>query len=254
MATAFSSSTVTPRVVEPATWAAARSSRAKRTSSVTKARLHRFILAAPFIMTLRGSSTAFRDRRGFFRSRLCSPRMTTHVKENFADSGHADPVSRTLRKACRRRDPLFLAVMPLPPLASDLTRNGRVVALPNRRAVGQSDSRLRKDNTHIGDARFTDMVHRHGRGRHGQPGTAGADAARARGHDARGLRLVPWEYHRGTRDPLMLTRLEATTAEMARRSTIFSRQPTRRSKSFWNVLPPIMCPRLRSARAPVPRP
>src|SRR5215468_10293038 len=34
----------------------------------------------------------------------------------------------------------------------------------------------------------------------GQPGTAGADAARARGHDARGLRLVPWQYRRGTRD------------------------------------------------------
>ena len=48
--------------------------------------------------------------------------------------------------------------MPLPPLASDLTRNGRVVALPNLRAVGQSDSRPRKDSTHIGDARFTDMV------------------------------------------------------------------------------------------------
>src|SRR5215470_8321276 len=44
-------------------------------------------------------------------------------------------------------------------------------------------------------------VHRHGRGRHGQPGTAGADAAGARGRDARGLQLVPWQYHRGTRDP-----------------------------------------------------
>ena len=28
----------------------------------------------------------------------------------------------------------------------------------NLRAVGQSDSRPRKDSTHIGDARFTDMV------------------------------------------------------------------------------------------------
>jgi len=31
--------------------------------------------------------------------------MTTHVKENFADSGNADPVSRTRRKAWREKRP-----------------------------------------------------------------------------------------------------------------------------------------------------
>src|SRR5215470_11470610 len=164
--------------------------------------------------------------------------------------GHADPVIRTRRKAWRQRDARFLAVMPLPPLASDLTRNGRVVAVPNRRAVGQSDSRLRKDNTHIGNARFTDMV---------EGGMVNPGQLVRTQHGPEDMMLVGFaSYHgsiiAGREILLMLTRLEATTAEMARRSTIFSRQPTRRSKSFWNVLLPIMCPRLRSARAPVPRP
>jgi len=87
--------------------------------------------------------------------------------------------------------------MPLQPLASDLTRNGRVVALLNRRAVGQSDSRLRKDNTHIGDARFTDMV---------EGGMVNPGQLVRTQHGSEDVVLVGFGSYHGR---LLLTRLEA---------------------------------------------